>query len=405
MPQLKNSEIIKHVLLTLINKIGRRTSESFAVIIIDTVMRELESKYDFLKYAKIENTLYSEGIEAIHVMPEINSVESDVFFKAVKELISTIVRDLDRTADFFFIREFRGALDNVIHLDLEKKGINLSRMQFRYIDNRKEELKIKNLDVVEHVIGALAIIVNQIIPEEETIKTMITTIKKLEMKYGFFKYIEITDKPDNEGFYYITVLPEMNNIRLAVVGEAIQRLIGDVGKLVVWKDKKSFIEAFENELGEKHLLNIKKMGVQLSRIETASPQLEHDELARKSIQTLIDIMSDKTSKSFALATMDSIIKKLEEKHDVLKYISIEKLMQMQGADIINIMPEINLVKSDILGKAIQDIVKIIYTNLEGKNEEFLEKFKTKLGDEYLTEIENIGVNLHLLQLNFNLKNI
>ncbi len=34
MSQLKNSEIIKHVLQTLINKIGRRTSESFALVII-----------------------------------------------------------------------------------------------------------------------------------------------------------------------------------------------------------------------------------------------------------------------------------------------------------------------------------------------------------------------------------
>ena len=64
MSQLKNSEIIKHVLQTLINKIGRRTSESFALVIIDTVIKELESKYDFLKYAKIENMLYSERINA-----------------------------------------------------------------------------------------------------------------------------------------------------------------------------------------------------------------------------------------------------------------------------------------------------------------------------------------------------
>ncbi|MCK5260860.1 MAG: hypothetical protein KAJ44_01615 [Thermoplasmatales archaeon] len=64
MSQLKNSEIIKHVLQILINKIGRRTSENFALVIIDTVIKELESKYDFLKYAKIENMLYSEGINA-----------------------------------------------------------------------------------------------------------------------------------------------------------------------------------------------------------------------------------------------------------------------------------------------------------------------------------------------------
>ena len=95
----------------------------------------------------------------------------------------------------------------------------------------------------------------------------------------------------------------------------------------------------------------------------------------------------------------------------IQHLQIHNLSDKQLQDtpehygITIIMQEINSVKSDILGKAIQDIAKMILANLEGKNKEFLEKFKNKLGDKYLTEIENMGVNLYLLQLNFNLKNI
>ena len=41
MSNLKNSQVIKHVLQTLVSKIGRRTSEGFATVILDTVLNEL----------------------------------------------------------------------------------------------------------------------------------------------------------------------------------------------------------------------------------------------------------------------------------------------------------------------------------------------------------------------------
>lgn len=39
-----------------------KNSESFELIIIDTVIKEFESKYNFFKCDKIENMLYSGGI-------------------------------------------------------------------------------------------------------------------------------------------------------------------------------------------------------------------------------------------------------------------------------------------------------------------------------------------------------
>ena len=55
MPNLKNSEIVGHILRGLISKIGRRTSEAFAIVTIDTILKELEPTYDFLKYIKVQD--------------------------------------------------------------------------------------------------------------------------------------------------------------------------------------------------------------------------------------------------------------------------------------------------------------------------------------------------------------
>ncbi|GAH44067.1 unnamed protein product, partial [marine sediment metagenome] len=79
MSNLTNSEVVKHTLQALISKIGRRTSEGFAVITIDKILKELESKYDFLKYIEVQNTIYSEGMGAVNILPDIDSVESSVF--------------------------------------------------------------------------------------------------------------------------------------------------------------------------------------------------------------------------------------------------------------------------------------------------------------------------------------
>ena len=72
MVNLKNSEIIEHMLQILINKIGRRTSESYAVVTIDAILKELETEFSFLKYIKIKNMLYYDRIDAVSIMSDID---------------------------------------------------------------------------------------------------------------------------------------------------------------------------------------------------------------------------------------------------------------------------------------------------------------------------------------------
>ena len=156
MSDLTNSEVVEHVLRALIRKMGRRTSDGFAVVAIDTILKELKPKYDFLRYIEVQDTRYSEGMDAVNILPDIDSVESAVFYKSLNDIIRYAVRHLNRKADFFFIKEFKEVIDNVADLKMEQKGIDLSHMQFQYIVDRKQVLKIKNSEVTENVIRALS---------------------------------------------------------------------------------------------------------------------------------------------------------------------------------------------------------------------------------------------------------
>ena len=101
MPNLKNSEIIKLLLKTLVSKIGRRTHESFAVVTLHTLLKTLEPKYNFLKFITIKDTLYTEGIDAISISYEIDTISPDEFMEAINELVKMTVKHLERKADFF----------------------------------------------------------------------------------------------------------------------------------------------------------------------------------------------------------------------------------------------------------------------------------------------------------------
>ena len=139
MLKLKSSEIINHILQTLIKRISRRTTENFAIGLIDSVVKELGPKYGFLRYVEIEDTLYSESTKIVTVSSDINSVESDEFFKAVKEIIEMTISYLEKNADYFFIKEFKESIADIVDLKLEEKDVDLNLMQYEYIIDRKQE--------------------------------------------------------------------------------------------------------------------------------------------------------------------------------------------------------------------------------------------------------------------------
>ena len=399
MSNLKNSQVIKHVLQTLVSKIGRRTSEGFAMVILDNALNELMSRYDFLRYVKIKDTFYSEGIDAVSVSSEIDLVDTAKFYNAVRDIIEMTVKYVKEKANFFFIKEVQEALNDIYNLNLKEQNIDLNRMQFQFIVDKKQEVKMKNSEMVEIVISALNNIINQKFPGAQKTKTMINSIRKLGEKYDFLKHVEISDEPTSGGLYLIQALSGINNAHPIDVAEAIQKIICDVGESLDWKDGESFIETLKREIGEKHLA-LEGMGVNLEHIKFVLMRQGHEVLVKKTLEALIDTVSKNTSEGFAVVAIDTAIGKLEEKHNILRYIKIDKSRYAEGANAISIMPEINNVESYKLGKAIREVIRMVGKELGSKTTLYIEDFKKHIGTKYLHEIERIGVNLHFLELKF-----
>jgi hypothetical protein len=401
MVNFTNSEIMERLLQTLVSKIGRKTHESFAITAVHTMLKTLEPKYNFLKFIVIKDTFYTEGIDAVSISPEMDFVESDDFREAVNELVKMTVKKLEGNADFFFIKEFQDALKD-IGLERIVERVDLSDMQLEYIVDSKKILRSDNSDVVEHVLKALTCLLNRLLSEAQSIKIMADSVRMLEEKYKFLRYIEVIDTPDSEGFYVIRALPEINNAFSTRIAEALQELISEVSILIEWEGEESFVDVFKNELGEEYLSKIEKMGVNLSYIQTVLSRQEHEIITKKTLDALVKIVGEKTHESFAVATLDDIIKNFEGAYDVLKYVKIDNTHYSEGVNAISIASEVNNVESYDLAKALIKIIKMMGFTLGNKTISFIKDFKKQMGEEYILEIEKIGVNLHFLELKFSL---
>ena len=202
---ISNSVITNQLLKILVEKISRRTSNSFALVTISTIIKILEKKYDFLKFIQINRDIYLEGTDAISVDKHIDQIDTEEYFKAIHEFIKITVKYLKRNADYYFIREFQEAIENIPGLNLNETGLDLSYMQFQYIVDTKHTRRSEYNILFENVISSLAMVVNSIYPEKDTIIILKNSVDKLKQTDSLFNHIIIGGVKDSEGFYKINV--------------------------------------------------------------------------------------------------------------------------------------------------------------------------------------------------------
>jgi predicted metal-dependent TIM-barrel fold hydrolase len=307
-------------------------------------------------------------------------------------------------AEYYFINEvkddlgeeYEATLKRLYHVDLSVK-----QSEFLIMMQEASKIKIRRIqtsDILEVTLHALLTLLNRKLPEPDTIKIVASTLKKLETEYDFLKYANLSETPDNDGLYQLKILREIDIDVPSNRGEAIQKLIMEISKSTDIKTQKLFITNFRKELTPQYLTRLRKIGVKLDQIEKDLQQQVYEILVKKTFDVLIESIGKKTSKSFAVALIDTILDQLRDSHEVLVFVTVDKSQYDAGIQAFHIAPEINHVDEVKLGKAIKEILRKTQDNLGSEAVSFVESLKKNLGDEYLSELENIGVNFHILEL-------
>ena len=130
-------------------------------------------------------------------------------------------------------------------------------------------------------------------------------------------------------------------------------------------------------------------------------EFENSRIIKHVLDKLINITSRKTDTGQAVSIIFKSIKELQNKYDFLKNIEIKDTQFIELEEPISVMSDIDNIRSDEIGKALYDIIKSINSNL-GRNAGYflIKELKNSIDDEFNTSIIDMGLDLSLMQLEF-----
>jgi len=138
--EMKNSEVIKNSLEALNNIAARRTSTHFAEKVMETLMKTLKDRFQFLQYVQFKD---ENNQCLVNVSVDIDSFDSAYVFKAIETAIRIIHMDLQDKGGLYFIKEFKefAGIDTI--KTLEDYGVDLSILSMEqkhaYLQKKEKE--------------------------------------------------------------------------------------------------------------------------------------------------------------------------------------------------------------------------------------------------------------------------
>ncbi|MEF8879785.1 MAG: hypothetical protein V5A64_05280 [Candidatus Thermoplasmatota archaeon] len=136
---VQNSDVIKKVLTTLINVSGRKTSEAQAFTMMDSLLKKLGSRYNFLRDVEVKDTRFIEEVDPVSVMSDLDTISNDEVGKALYDIICLTDKNLGKNAGYFFIKEISRNIEEDYKTTMKNMGLDLSIMQLEREVNEMEQ--------------------------------------------------------------------------------------------------------------------------------------------------------------------------------------------------------------------------------------------------------------------------
>ncbi len=400
MPQINNTELLGTILKSTLGVIGRRTSEAYANMTLESVLSNISKKHKFLRNIKIEKDRYKETINVIDIDDEINNENVKNVGIAIKDFMINIANTMGKDAGFYFIKEIKEDIPYKYENIMSDLGIDLDYIQSEFITEIKNSFKfsIENSEVMNHVLTVLFEIVDSESGRDVAYETLDELINRLNTQYEALNYVKINDVRSIQNVELINTDKQINKLDSQEVGVCIQKIIQE---LSMDFDEKKFLlimDKIKNNISADYSYKLNEMGVNFDVIK-----LKQTLLLKHTIQSLLQILAESTTQSYSVMILSNIINKYEDKFDFLKLINIDALHLSDGIEAIEVSDEINNVSPSELGRAIQRMMEKVSTSLgEKAGRDFLDLFKKRMGKAYILRLEEIGVNLHMIELRKNL---
>lgn len=145
MGNYKSSEVLGAIFQSLYAVAGRRTTKSFAATVIGSIIKTLETRYEFLKYVRIDEKGQLIEDKVIAIAPEIDNVEPEKIGKAIEAIVRVVYMDIIGKAGLFFVTELKRVAGEEIISELKNFDVDLAALQIEqhYLHRSRERKKAK----------------------------------------------------------------------------------------------------------------------------------------------------------------------------------------------------------------------------------------------------------------------
>ena len=117
------------------------------------------------------------------------------------------------------------------------------------------------------------------------------------------------------------------------------------------------------------------------------------------IRALFHVAGRRTTYGFAAKVIGSIIKNLQPNYDFLKYVNILEKGNLTEDEAVKVSSEIDSIDKELVGKAIESIIRVVYMDIIGKaGLFFIAEIKRRAGEDLITNLHYYGVDLASLQV-------
>jgi len=141
MSELENSDILKEILKAVYTVAARRTTHNFAVVVLSTIIKNLEQRYDFLKKVSINSEIDSEDV--VIISSDINSIFPSEIGRAIEDIVQIASMNLKEKAGQYFIKEIEGYAGDEVISKLKDCGVDLElfmlHQHYLYRQQQREE--------------------------------------------------------------------------------------------------------------------------------------------------------------------------------------------------------------------------------------------------------------------------
>lgn len=394
---LTTADVTQQFLQTIIEIIGRKTSQEYAAVTIRNLLKKLQPIYPFLRDIDIKNTYSLELESSVNVHESLNSVNPKKVGIVLKELTKRILESMGKTAGYFFIREIREKIGVEYDAMLTKTmNVDLTMMQSTYIIEKKSiaMLQIQNSDILRRFLKTIIDMLEKQTSRAYAIRFIAQQIESLQSQYSFLNTVTVNDIRYTLGAEEIVVPLDINGTDAHDLGKVIQTILYNTDKELLDSGRNSIVSDLKAHLTIEYLAKLEELDVSI-----ITQGIGYEAIFRQTLKALIDIFSKVSTENYAIFATNSLLRKLDSTYQFLKEVKVDPPRSEGELYHITITSNIDSISETEARRAIQQLLVTAMESLgENAKDQFIQNFKENLEKKYLSKIEELGVNFHMIEL-------